>query len=175
MSSARHLAISPHSLPALGNLCPCCKTLDYARLHGDYDYSEAHEYHHHHAGLDDLLKSAQLGCGICQLFRYSSEVNPQSPYDQVRAGGQIVVKCGYLGVEMEVGSLSFISPNANHDNRQFRFTQPSIEGEEWFHRLCCIRIVNLEREYYYLSSCFSIKRVFLLKHDKLAQGIPILI
>lgn len=79
--------VTPNSLPALGKLCIYCKNLDFRALF----QSEPGEYQRHES-LDDLLNSATSGCGLCQLFRYSSEIDPQDRYDIVKAGGRIFVE-----------------------------------------------------------------------------------
>jgi hypothetical protein len=78
--------ITPNSLPALGKLCTYCENLDFRALFE----SESRAYQHHES-LDDLFNSATSGCGLCQLFRYSSEIYPQGFYDEVKAGGRIFV------------------------------------------------------------------------------------
>jgi hypothetical protein len=86
MSCPVSRTITPNSLPALGKLCTYCENLDFR----DLFESESREYQHHES-LDDLFKSATSGCGICQLFRYSSEVDPRESYDKVKARGRILV------------------------------------------------------------------------------------
>jgi hypothetical protein len=86
MSRPVSRTITPNSLPALGKLCAYCENLDFRALFE----SESREYQHHE-NLDDLFNSATSGCGLCQLFRYSSEINPQGHYDEVKAGGRIFV------------------------------------------------------------------------------------
>ena len=86
MSRPVSRTITTNSLPALGKLCTYCENLDFRALFE----SESDKYQHHES-LDDLFNSATSGCGLCQLFRYSSEVNPQGYYDEVKAGGRIFV------------------------------------------------------------------------------------
>jgi hypothetical protein len=86
MSRPVSRTITPNSLPALGKLCTYCENLDFR----DLVESESREYQHHES-LDDLFKSAKSGCGICQLFHYSSEIDPQDSYDMVKAGERIWV------------------------------------------------------------------------------------
>ncbi len=86
MSCPVRRTVAPNSLPALGKLCIYCENLDFRALL----QPESGEYQHHES-LDDLFKSATSGCGICQLFHYSSEVHPQDEYDEVKAGGRILV------------------------------------------------------------------------------------
>ena len=78
--------ITPNSLPALGKLCTYCENLDFRAL-----FESESDIYQHHESLDDLFNSAASGCGLCQLFRYSSEINPQQSYDKIKAGGRILV------------------------------------------------------------------------------------
>jgi hypothetical protein len=86
MSRPVRRTITPNSLPALGKLCTYCENLDFGAL-----LREDSGFYYHHESLDDLFKSATSGCGLCQLFRYSSEINPQQSYDKIKAGGRILV------------------------------------------------------------------------------------
>jgi hypothetical protein len=87
MSRPVSRTITPNSLPALGKLCAYCENLDFRALFE----SESREYQHHES-LDHLFNSATSGCGLCQLFRYTSEIFPQDRYDEFRAGGRIFVR-----------------------------------------------------------------------------------
>ena len=102
--------ITPNSLPALGKLCTYCENLDFRALFE----SESDKYQHHES-LDDLFNSAASGCGLCQLFRYSSEINPQGHYDEVKAGGRIFVmpkerRFVLVGSNPNDGKAPFIEP-----------------------------------------------------------------
>ena len=116
MSRPVRRTVIPNSLSALGKLCTYCEDLDFRALFK----SESRVYQHHES-LDDLFNSATSGCGLCQLFRYSSEINGQGYVDEAKAGGRILVKCGIVYLVL-VGSTSKLEvPNLHKfDNKLCR-------------------------------------------------------